>query len=151
MIGKYFEDLNKGDKFATLARTITETEILNYIALTGMYEELFMNIEYIKSQSIFKRRVAPGALVYGIAEGLVVTSGLIHGTGLAFLGLNDLKIPAPVACGDTINVEVEVIDKRQTRKLGRGVVTFKHRVKNQKGETVMVFDVSRLMKRKKEV
>ena len=149
--GRYFEELNIGDRYKTLSRTITETDIVNFVALAGIYEELFMNIEYIKEHSVFKKKVAPGPLVYCIAEGLAVILGLLHGTGMAFLGLNEMRIPAPVECGDTIGVEIEVIDKRETKKHDRGVIAFRHTVKNQRDEIVMVFEVNRLMRRKEGV
>lgn len=146
MEGRYFEELNVGDKFVTLGRTITETDIVNFVALAGFYEELFMNMEYVKNESVFKERIAPGALVYSIAEGLLVALGLFHGTGIAFLGLKEMKMTAPVACNDTIRVEIEVIGKNITKKPDRGIVTFKHEVKNQKDEVVMVFWVTRMIK-----
>ena len=146
MEGRYFEEFNVGDKFATMGRTLTETDIVNFVALAGFYEELFMNMEYVKNESVFQKRIAPGPLVYSIAEGLLVASGLVHGTGMAHLGLKEMKITAPVACNDTISVEIEVIEKNLTKKPGRGIITFKHEVKNQKNETVMVFLVIRMIK-----
>lgn len=54
---------------------------------------------------------------------------------------------APLA-GDTIRVEVEVADKRETKKPDRGIVTYQHRVVNQRGETVLEAKVQRMIKRK---
>ncbi|MFA4911756.1 MAG: MaoC/PaaZ C-terminal domain-containing protein [Desulfobacteria bacterium] len=149
MGGRYFEELNVGDRFVTMARTITETDIVNFVALAGFYEELFMNMEYVKNESVFQKRIAPGALVYSIAEGLLVALGLFHATGIAFLGLKEMKMMSPVACNDTIRVEIEVIEKSMTKKPDRGVITSKHEVKNQKDAVVMVFWVTRMVRRKK--
>lgn len=145
--GRYFEDFQVGEVIQTMGRTVTETDLVNFIGVSGMFEELFINREFAENESIYRRRLVPGALTYAIQEGLSVQLGLIHRTGLAFLGL-ELRIPAPTLVGDTIHVEIETIDKRETRQRDRGVVTFRHTVKNQRDETVMVADIKRMIQRR---
>jgi acyl dehydratase len=96
---------------------------------------------------VFGRRAAPGAMTFALSEGLVMQTGLIHGTGMAWLG-GDIKLTAPVLAGDTIHVEVDIADKRETKKPDRGIVTYKHRVLNQRGEVVMEMTLQRMIKRK---
>ena len=91
-----------------------------------------MDIEYIRRESVFGTRVAPGVLTFALAEGLTLQTGILHGTGLALLSY-DVRVLAPVLAGDTISVEIEVVDRRETRKPDRGVVTFRHRIANQRG------------------
>src|SRR3990170_8129455 len=146
--GRHFEELAVGEKLSTLSRTISETDIINFICLAGITEELFTSIEYIRNRSIYKNRIAPGALTFSIAEGLTIQTGMLHDTGMAFLGLKDMRITAPVFKDDTIRVEIEVIDKRETSKPDRGVVTFVHRVKNQRDEVVMEYTILRMIRRK---
>ncbi len=86
-----------------------------------------MDMEYIRRESVFKTRVAPGVLTFALAEGLTLQTGILHGTGLALLSY-DVRVLAPVLAGDTITVEIEVLDRRETKKPDRGVVTFRHRV-----------------------
>lgn len=148
MKGRHFDELAVGEKISTLSRTISETDIINFICLAGITEELFTSIEYIHNRSIFKDRIAPGALTFSIAEGLTIQTGVLHDTGMAFLGLKDMRITAPVFKDDTIRVEIEVIDKKETSKPDRGVVTFVHRVKNQRGEVVMEYTILRMIRRK---
>ena len=104
-------------------------------------------MEYVKRESVFARRAAPGALTFALSEGLIMQTGLIHGTGMAWLG-GDLRIVAPVLEGDTIRVEVEVVDKRETKKTDRGIVTYRHRVLNQRDELVLEARVQRMIKRR---
>lgn len=144
--GVAFEGFSVGDRFTTLARTVSEVEIVNFVALAGFTEPLFMDLEYAARESVFKTRVAPGALTFALAEGLAMQTGMLHGTGLALLGF-DVKVVAPVPAGDTIHVEIEVAAKRETTKPDRGVVTFRHRVVNQRGETVMEATITRLIRR----
>ena len=145
--GKYFEDLKVGDKFHTLSRTVTETDIVNFVCLAGLHEELFLSLEYIEKESLFGKRIAPGWLTYVLAEGLTVQLGIMHGTAMALLG-TEMQIRAPVFCGDTLRVEVEVTHKRETSKPDRGIVTTTHAVRNHRGETVMVYTASRMLRRR---
>ncbi len=113
--GATFEQHKIGDVHRTLGRTVSETDIVNFVNLCGFTEPLFMDMEYVKRESVFGRRAAPGALTFALSEGLIMQTGLIHGTGMAFLG-GSMKVVAPVLEGDTIRVEVEVSDKRETKK-----------------------------------
>jgi acyl dehydratase len=136
-----------GEVYRTLARTVSETDIVTFVNQCGFTEPLFMDMEYVKRESVFQRRAAPGALTFALSEGLVMQTGLIHGTGMAFLGA-DLKIVAPVLEGDTIRVEVEVADKRETKKADRGIVTYRHRVLNQRDEVVLEATIQRMIRRR---
>jgi acyl dehydratase len=142
----YFEGFRVGDRFETLGRTVGEYEISSFVALAGFTEPLFMDLEYVRRESVFKARVAPGVLTFGLAEGLVLQTGILHGTGLALMSY-DVRVLAPVLAGDTIRVEIEVADTRETRKPDRGVVTFRHRVLNQRDEAVMEATITRMIKR----
>ncbi|HVY43644.1 MAG: MaoC family dehydratase N-terminal domain-containing protein [Bacteroidota bacterium] len=141
--GMYWQDMKVGDKYKTYGRTITETDIVNFISCTGFLEVLFTDMEYVREHSAIKGRLAPGALVYALAEGLSML-GTIQGTGLAFLGM-ELDVKGPTFAGDTIHVEIEVIEQRAASKGGRGLVRTRNSVINQRGETVLVFTPLRLM------
>ena len=142
----HYEGFHVGDRHRTLGRTISEYEILSFVTLTGFTEPLFMDLEYIRRESVFKTRVAPGVLTFAIAEGLALQTGIFHGTGLALMHY-DVRVVAPVLAGDTIRLEIEVVEKRETKKPDRGVVTFRHRVVNQRAETVLEATVTRMIKR----
>ncbi|HYB74772.1 MAG TPA: MaoC/PaaZ C-terminal domain-containing protein [Candidatus Sulfotelmatobacter sp.] len=146
--GKHFEELNVGDAFTTARRTITETDVIQFVTLVGFIEPLFLDMEYIERESLFKRRIAPGTLVFAYSEGLVVQTGLIHGTGMAFAGLDKMMLKAPVCVGDTIQVEGQVIGKHEGKRADAGRVFWRHAVKNQRGEAVMEFEIARMMKKR---
>src|SRR5882724_1130983 len=145
--GVLFDDYKIGATYRTLARTVSETDIVNFVNLGGFNEPLFMDMEFVARESVFKRRAAPGALTFSLSEGLIMQTGLIHGTGMAWLG-GELRVTAPVLEGDTIRVEVEVVDKRETKKPDRGIVTYRHRVLNQRDEVVLEARVQRMIKRR---
>ena len=141
----YFEDFYAGQELTTRGRTVFDHDIGALVALAGLYEELFMNREYYEKQSVFGRRVAPGLLTLTLAEGLVMSEEWFRGTGLAFLGLDELRLHAPVSPGDTLWVHLTVVEARPSRQPGRGVVTARHVVRNQDGATVMAFRITRLV------
>src|SRR3954447_18863864 len=120
-LGFYFEDLPVGRRFRTIGRTVTEADIVNFVNCTGMVEVLFTNTEFLRLDSDIKGRLAPAALVYTFAEGLLVQSTMQY-TGYAFLNMQ-LDVKGPVFAGDTVHVECEVTEARLSQsKPGRGLV-----------------------------
>ncbi len=143
-LGFHYEDLPVGREFKTIGRTITETDITNFINTTGMVETMFTDLEFLKTDSDIKGRVSPGALVYTFAEGLLVQSTMQH-TGFAFLNMQ-LDIHSPTFAGDTIHVECKVVEARLTSRSGRGLVRTKNKIINQKAETVITYTPLRMIK-----
>src|SRR5690606_10589654 len=142
--GFYWNDMTIGRRWKTIGRSIFEADVVTFIAVTGMQEMLFNTLDYIEHESATGKRIAPGALIFSIAEGLVMQSTL-QGTGIAFLGM-DFDIKGPVVVGDTIHVEIEVVEQRAASKGNRGLVRTRNEVKNQRGEAVLVYSPLRLMK-----
>src|SRR5207253_10329229 len=105
--GITFEGFHAGDRFATGRRTITEHDIMQFVALVGLTEPLFLDMEYIRNESLYGERIAPGSLTFGMAEGLTGQNGIIDGTGLAFVGIDRMKLCGPGKVKDTIQAEIE--------------------------------------------
>ena len=139
--GYVWQDLQVGQKLRTFRRTITETDLVNFISVTGMLEAIFIEEGY--EGSAMKGRPVPGALTYSLIEGFILQS-MIQGTGLAMLELHQ-KILAPVQVGDTIEAQVEVTAIRPTSRSGRAVVTSRIDVFNQHGAVVMTYTATRLL------
>jgi acyl dehydratase len=148
--GITFEGFHAGDRFTTGRRTITEHDIMQFVGLVGLTEPLFLDLEYIRKETLYGERIAPGSLTFGIAEGLTVQTGMIHGTGLAFVGIDRMKLSGPVKVNDTIQVEIEVLETKPVPARGGGIVRYRHWIKNQRGETVMEYDVARLIRSSRE-
>lgn len=148
--GITFEGFHPGDRFVTGRRTVTEHDVMQFVCLVGLYEPLFIDAEYIRNESLFGERIAPGSLTFAMAEGLTVQTGIIHGTGMAFVGVEKMRLSGPVKVGDTIQVDIEVLDGKEVPSRGGGIVRYRQRVRNQKGDTVMEYDVARLIRWGKE-
>ena len=133
-----------GLRWRTQRRTVTDFDLSSFVATCGFNETLFLDADAARELG-FKGRIIPGALTMSLAEGLVISSGALTTTGMAFLGGN-LETKAPVYVGDTIEVWVEVTAARLTSRGDRGVVTTRNEVRNQHGELVMVFTPSRMIR-----
>jgi acyl dehydratase len=146
MEARHFEDWKVGDRLETLGRTVGDAEISQFVALGGFFEELFISAEYIAKGSLYPKRFAPGALIFAFTEGLIILSGCIHGVGLALVSVDGMTFKRPLFAGDTMKVTVEVTETRPTSRGDRGIVTFRHLVRNQHGEDVMECTVKRMLK-----
>ena len=135
-----------GSSFRTAHRTVTETDLVNFITLFGFNEPLFWDARHAASAG-YRGRLCPGALTYCMAEGLVLQTHVLHGTGLAFMSMQ-LDVKSPVYVGDTLSAVVEVTDARKASKGERGVVTTRVSVRNQDDDEVLVYEPVRLIRGK---
>ena len=142
-LGRCWEDMPVGYAFKTVGRTITETDLVNFVGLSGMVEVLFTDTTYAAQHAPASGRIVPAALLFSIAEGLTIQATL-QGTGLAFIHM-DLNVKGPTFVGDTIHVEAEVLESRASSKdPDRGLVRTQNRIVNQKEETVIIYTPLRL-------
>ena len=144
-LGLYFEDLPVGRQFKTLSRTIQDADICAFCNVIHMTEVLFTDMDFLKNESDIKGRLAPGALSYCFAEGLLAQSTM-QKTGYAFLNM-ELNIENPAFAGDTIHVECEVVESRlSASRPGRGLVRTRNKVINQNGKVVLTYTPLRMVK-----
>lgn len=133
-VGLYFEDINVGDRMVTRGRTITEADIVQFAGLTGDYNPMHTNAEYMKTHPM-GQRVAHGMLTLSYAVGQAYQLGFMERTVLAFRGL-EMKFSLPVVIGDTVHVELSVREKKEARRIGGGLITLDVKIVNQDGKTV---------------
>ncbi|MGQ0502230.1 MAG: FAS1-like dehydratase domain-containing protein [Panacagrimonas sp.] len=143
-IGFHFEDVAIGDTFRTTARTVTEADLVCFVNFSWLTEEIFTDMASRDGVAL-PARVVPGAMVYAMAEGLLTP--MMQRTGLAFLNA-ELDVKAPTCVGDTLHVECEVIEARTTSKPDRGLVRTRNRVVNQHGQTVLLYNPLRMLRRR---
>lgn len=133
-IGRYFEEIDEGEVLVTRGRTITEADIVQFAGLTGDYNPMHTDAEYMKD-SDFGGRIAHGMLTLSYAVGQAYQLGFMERTVLAFRSVS-MKFSAPVMIGDTLHVEITVGEKKEARRLGGGMVTLNVKIINQAGKTV---------------
>lgn len=141
MTGKYYEDLQPGDRFRhSQGRTITEMDNILFSALTMNPQPLHVNEDFA-SKTPFGQRIVNGLYTLGLVIGLTV-SELTDSTILANLGYEKVVHPNPVFHGDTLYVETEVLEKRDSRsRPDCGVVRLKHT--GRKADGTVVIEVER--------
>ncbi len=137
MPGKYYDDLTVGDRIRhTQGRTITEMDNTLFCALTMNTQPLHLNEDFA-SRTVFKQRIVNGIFTMGLVVGLTV-SDLTEGTVVANLGYDKVNHPNPVFHGDTIYVETEVLEKRESRSSpDRGIIRLKHTGRKPDGTVVV--------------
>lgn len=147
MSGLYFEEFSVGQKIITAGRTIAESDIFAFAGLSGDYNQIHTDAEFAKTAP-FGQRVAHGLLGLSIASGLAMRTGVLEGTVIAFREINNWKFTSPVFIGDTLHVEMEVIETKALPRIGGGSIVIALDVKKQTGETVMKGTWTALVKSK---
>ena len=148
----YYEDVNVGDIGISSGRTITETDIMLWVGIAGDFDLAFTDEEYAKKTPA-GTRIAPGVLTITIAQGLFARTFNLGGSGLGMLGWEGVKFRGYVKPGDTLQEELEVIEKRDSKSIpNAGIIIFKLTLRNQRGETVLIIDkwIELIMRRPKE-
>jgi len=143
--GLRFEQFEIGRKFETRRRTITEADIVLFAGLSGDYNPLHTDEEFMKSGP-FGGRIAHGMLCASIATGLGNQLGIFEGTTVAVLEI-DVKFKGAAKPGDTVRLVMEVADRKESSKPDRGVVIFDCTLLNQRDETVIESRWVALMRR----
>jgi acyl dehydratase len=146
--GLWFEDLTEGlvVEHAT-RRTVTETDNVLFTTMTMNPAPLHLDHDYA-SRTEFGKPLVNSMFTLALVVGLSVPE-LTLGTIVAQLGLTDCTFPAPVFHGDTIRVETEVVEARESRsRPDAGIVVFAHRARNQRNDLVCSVRRTGLMHRR---
>jgi acyl dehydratase len=149
MPGLYFDELEVGQHFAhPISRTVTETDNLLFSAMTHNPALLHLDEEYCREHTEYGRRLVNSCFTLGLMVGISVGDTTL-GTAVANLGWDDVRFPKPVFVGDTLKIETEVIELRESKsRPDQGIVTFVHRAYNQRGELVAHCKRSGLQRKK---
>ncbi|AOG05631.1 MULTISPECIES: MaoC/PaaZ C-terminal domain-containing protein [unclassified Bosea (in: a-proteobacteria)] len=136
-LGYRYDDLSVGMRFRSPGRTITDADLVGFSGLTGDYSELHTSDVYAQS-SQFGRRVAHGMLGLAYAHGLMwARTGELRETAVAFLGIDGWRFVGPVFVGDTIFVDYELAELRDSRsRPTQAIATFEVKVVKQDGTLV---------------
>ena len=136
MAGRTYGQWKVGDHIAhDLRRTVTEADNLLITTLTHNSQPLHLDADYAACTE-FGRIVVNGLFTFSLMVGVSVGDTTL-GTLVANLGYDKVTMPKPVFIGDTLRVETEVMELRESKsRPNAGIVTFRHRAFNQRGEMV---------------
>ncbi len=145
--GRYLEDFTVGDIYEHRpGRTITETDNIQFSLMTMNFHPMHCDAAFA-AKSEFGRLLVNSGLSLAIVLGMTVND--VSGKAIANLGWKEIKLTAPVFCGDTLYAESEVQEKRESKsRPTQGIVTVHTRAFNQDGVKVMEFVRSALIPRR---
>jgi len=148
MAGLYYEEFTLGQKFQhSITRTITEADNVFFSALTHNPAPLHIDAEYMKGTE-FGKPIVNSCLTLSFMVGISIGDTTLR-TTVANLGWNDVRFPAPLFHGDTIRIETEVLELRDSKsRPDNGIVTLAHRAFNQHDQLVGECKRSALLLRK---
>jgi 3-hydroxybutyryl-CoA dehydratase len=138
--GLFWQDLSVGQKFRTYCRTVTETDLVQFVTLTGMIDSTFLDAT---SAGPMGGRAVPAALTHALIEGFIVQS-LIRGTGIAMLACSQ-EAMAPVRVNDTIHASIEITAIRPTSTHNRAIVDSVISIFNQNEIVVLRYTSKRML------
>ena len=134
--GLFFEDFQTGQKVKSAGRTVTEHDIATFAGLSGDFNQIHTDAEFARDTP-FGQRIAHGLLGLSIASGLAVQTGILGANVIAFREVSEWKFVKPIFIGDTIHIEMEVIEVKALPRLNRGSVTLRVSVNKQTNENSM--------------
>lgn len=143
--GLTFDEFELDKEYETMSRTITETDVVNFAGVSGDYNPLHTDEEFMKG-SPFGGRIAHGMLLASIGTGMANQMGIFEGTTIAVLGIN-LRFTGAVKFGDTVRLKLICKEKKESSKGGKGTATFQGVMLNQRDETVIDSDWVVLLKK----
>lgn len=129
----YFDDVEVGQEWESLGRTVTEADIVNFAGLSGDFNPIHMDHEFAK-KTPFRRPIAHGLLGVALGSGLGLHSPPMR--TLAFLEIREWHFREPIFIGDTIRVRTRVVAKEPRARGRRGVITWQRQLVNQEGRVV---------------
>ena len=149
MAGLYYEEFSVGQIFEhPIRRTVTETDNVLFTTMTHNPARLHLDEEYMKNETDFGARIVNSMFTLALMVGITVHETTL-GTTVANLGMDEVKFPKPVFHGDTLRMQTEILEKRDSKsRPANGIVLFQHRAYNQKEELVATCNRSGLMLRK---
>jgi len=149
MAGVFFDDLVVGRVFQhEIRRTVTETDNVWFSAITHNPAYLHLDEEYCRTETEFGQRIVNSGFTLALMVGISVGETTL-GTAIANLGWDEVRFPRPVFHGDTLRIETEVAELRDSKsRPDAGIVTFIHRAYNQRGELVAHCKRSGLQKKR---
>ena len=131
----FFEDFAVGDIFTTLARTITETDVVSFAGWS--WDTNPVHTDAVSSaEGRFGSPIAHGLLGMSVAMGLVSRLGLFEGSSIALLGVDDWTFARPIRIGDTVTCVLTIVGLRLTSRGDSGVLERHFSLRNQDGAEV---------------
>ncbi len=144
----YFEDVHEGETFESPPRRVTQDDVERFASLTGDRNPVHLDEDYAKGTP-FGRRIAHGMLTLSLGLGQWSSAGITNDSLVALVELRDVRFLLPVFPGDTVQLKSRLDEKRALRsKPDSGLAVYEHTLWNGKGEVVLRYHITILLKRR---
>lgn len=141
MFNRRLEEINIGERWVSAGRTITETDLVMFSALSGDWYPLHTDAQWA-ANTRFGQRIAHGMLMLSVATGLLK---IVPGIVLAFYGMDQVRFVRPTFIGETVHIELEALDKK-LRADKTGILSVRLDIKNSDEEVKVCSTAKFLMK-----
>jgi len=151
--GKFFEEFAEGQTFISSRRTLREADLLDFCNLCWFNLSMFFDEIYATKEMPYKTPVFPGPFIIPLAIGLFLKLGLYEKTVIALLGVQDLKFKSSFRVHDTMEAEVKILSKKESKTYSdRGILILLFKVNkinpDLSKEFVMSFEMAHMVKKK---
>jgi acyl dehydratase len=146
--GRYWEDFTVGEQFQTARRTIFESDVVQFCNLAWFNLPMFTDEVYAREETFYQGRVVPGPFIIALAVGLFLKLGFYERTAISLLDIKNMHFQGPLKIGDTMQVEVKVLDKHETKHPDRGLLTLHFAATTSDATPIMTFEMVHMVKRK---
>jgi acyl dehydratase len=151
--GKYFEEFQEGEKYITSRRTLRETDLMDFCNLCWFNLSMFFDEIYAETEMPYKSSVFPGPFIIPLAIGLFLKLGVYEKTVIALLGIQNLRFKTSLRVGDTMEVEVSILSKKDSktysnRGIMRSLFTINRVLHDLTKESIMSFEMTHMLKKK---
>ncbi|MFC4543356.1 MaoC/PaaZ C-terminal domain-containing protein [Halosolutus amylolyticus] len=142
-----FDDLEVGHEVVTHSRTITEADVRNYAGVSGDFNPLHLSDRFTAEETPFGEPIAHGALLFGIASGLLWQHRHERPDTIAFYGVDSMRFTTPVTMGTTVHAESELIEKEpRDHPVANGVARYETRLVTDEDETALSCEMLTLVR-----
>ncbi len=124
----FMDDVQEGETWTSPARTITESDLVNFAGISGDFNPIHMDHEFVRT-TVYGKPIAHGLLVVAVASGLSLNSPPMR--TIAFVGIRDWQFLEPVFIGDTIHIRTTLLEKEVRSRGRRAMLTWQREVVNQ--------------------
>ena len=151
--GKYFEEFHEGETFLTSRRTLREADLMDFCNLCWFNLSMFFDEIYAEKEMPYKSPVFPGPFIIPLAIGLFLKLGVYERTVIALLGIQNLRFKTSLRVGDTMEVEVTILTKKDSKSYSdrgilRSLFTINKILHDLTKEFIMSFEMTHLLKMK---
>lgn len=129
----FFDDIQVGQEWESLGRTITETDIVQFAGLSGDFNPIHIDHEFARTTP-FGKPIAHGLLVFAIGSGLGLYAPPMR--TLAFLSIREWCFKEPVFIGDTLRMKTKVLEIKPRSRNRRAEIAWQRQIINQHSRTV---------------